>query len=302
LCFFCKPSKFHQKYHPILNAATLPALLPGPLYRVTHLARDPAAGWLSSTGRFRVFLSWAAVWVAYVVVVRAAWFTGTVVMETPALSGFNVSVLGFTFPRFAAMAVSAGLLFPTRHLARIVRASATANMAKREASRVARPIDDHQVVASEPPGRVVSVVGWIRGHGYLLHRAAGHEAVGLALPCWHQTVVETLHNFDLVDERNRPLLVIAAGARLLGRPNVYLSRRDDEERAFVTALNLGVDVNPTNWRALLLRDGDPVMVIGVKTAVDDTSEPGRPVTRPAIASTPARPLLVIALAAERRQV
>lgn len=142
--------------------------------------------------------------------------------------------------RFAAMAISAGLLLPARHLGRVARASATANASKRDASRAAREIDDLPALASQPNGRVVSLVGRVRGHGYLMHRANGHKAVGLALPCWHQTLVETLHNFDLVDEFNRSVLVVASGARLLGKPNVYLARTEPEDRAFVHALNLRV--------------------------------------------------------------
>jgi hypothetical protein len=199
------------------------------------------------------------------------------------------------------MAISAVLVVPTRHLARLARASSTAKTSKREARRAARQIDDHRALAGEPNGRVVSLVGWVRGHGYLMHRAAGGKAVGLALPCWHLTLVETLHNFDLVDEFDRSVLVVASGARLLGRPNVYLSRADAENRALVNALNLGVDINPSSWKALVLRDGDPVMVIGVKTIIDDVSEP-EPLTRAAVASTAACPLLVIKLEAERRQV
>ena len=244
------------------------------------------------------------VWVGYSLIVRAAWMGATAVVETPELIDFNVSVFGFTFPRFAAMAVSAMLLIPTRYLARFVRARATVSTAKREASRVARPIDDHRVVASEPNGRVVSIVGWVRGHGHLTHKAAGHEAVGLALPCWHQTLVETLHNFDLVDESNHSVLVVASGARLMGKPDVYISRMEPENRALITALNLGVGINPTSWKALVLRDGDPVMVIGAKTTIDDPSEAdhGRSLTRAAVASPDTRPLLVIALDAERRAV
>jgi hypothetical protein len=225
-------------------------------------------------------------------------------MDTPSLSSFNVVVMGFSFPRLAAMAASALLLLPVRHLASVVRAGATAKAGKEDASDAALALDDFQELEGQPEGRIVSVVGWVRGHGTLHHKAGGHRAVGLALPCRGQTLVETLHNFDLVDEAGHSALVVAAGARLLGRPTVQISRVDAEDRALLHSLDLPAGVVPTYWSAFVLRDGDPVMVIGARITVHDMTElqRNRPTTKTAIGSLPKLPMLVIPLDAERREV
>ena len=52
----------------------------------------------------------------------------------------------------------------------------------------------------------------------------------------------------------------------------------------------------------MLRDGDPVLVVGFKTTTFDPNEVSRrnPTPRTALASSPPRPLLIFPIAAERR--
>lgn len=277
-------------------------MLPGPLHRVTKLRDDPATAWLGWGSRWEVKLKELIVWLGYFVVIRAVWWSTTYFLESLEI---NVRVLGFiTLPRMIAVSLAGALLFPARYLAVLVRAGATAKRAKTEAEAVAAQVDDLRDVAALEDGQIVSVVGWVRGHGYLLHRAADEQAVGLALPCRGQHLVETLHNFDLVGESGDEALIVAEGARLLGRPTVNLSRANQEDRALVHSLDLPVGVVPTYWSALVIRDGDPVMVVGTKKTVHDMTriQQNRPTALAAVGSTPARPLLIVPLAAERRQV
>ena len=81
----------------------------------------------------------------------------------------------------------------------------------------------------QPDGSLVSVVGWV-GAREQLGAGGGEQGVGLVLAC-HQRypgVLETLNDFELVDEAGRPCLVQVADARMLGAPNVNLS--DGHER------------------------------------------------------------------------
>lgn len=279
-------------------------MLPGPMHRVTLLRNDPAVGWLTGSGRFGVLLKWAGVWVGYFLLVRAVFFVSKAAMDSSALASFDVTVMGWSFPRLVAVGVAALLLIPVRHLANVVRAAARAKAAKQDASDEALAIDDYAALAEQAEGTVVSLVGWVRGHGYLEHTVGGHQAVGLALPCRGLTVVETLHNFDLVDEGGATALIVAQGARLLGQPTVPISRVDAEDRALLHALNLPAGIVPTYWSAFVVRDGDPVMVIGTKATVHDMTElqHGRAAARTAVTSQAKRPLLVIPLDAERRDV
>jgi hypothetical protein len=276
-------------------------LLPGPLHRVTPLRNDPAGGWLSSGGRFAVAFRGFLAWVGWFVAVRAVWMIVHALLTMP---DFDTSAFGATPPRLAAGFTAVTLAPVARYLSIWLRAKKTAARAQADAASVARPIDDLTTLADEPDGSVVSLVGWVNGHGYLLHRAGGHQAVGVTMHCRGQNLVESLHNFDLLDEAGNSALVIAAGARMMGAPNVQLSRAEEEDRNLVHSLDLPAGVAPTYWSAYVLRDGDPVMVIGIKSTVNDPSqlERGRPAARTAVASDKLRPLLVIPLAAERREV
>jgi hypothetical protein len=270
------------------------------LNRVTPLRRDPAAIWLSSSGRFAVTLSWVVVWFVFVPMLFAIAHFVDAALYVP---GFDASNYGFTPGVLVALFTFVVLLAPVRALALSLRVGGTIKRVQEGAEQIARPLDDLSALDAEGDGTIVSLVGWVRGHRYLLHRAGGEHAVGLALPCRGQHLLETMHNFDLLDEAGGEALVVAAGARLLGRPNLQLSRAAEEDRNLVHSLDMPAGVAPTSWNAYVLRDGDPVMVIGVKSIVQDTSqlERGRSPQRTAVTSDGARPLLVIPLAAERRE-
>jgi hypothetical protein len=277
-------------------------LLPGPLHRLTKLKDDPAARWLSSSGRTMVMLKGWGVWVAYWISLRVLWRVLEWLIET--FLHVSGRVMFISLPGLITAMVGAALLLPIRYFVVVLRSRSIAARAKAEATALATAVDDLKTLDAEPDGRVVSLVGWVRGHAYLMHRAGGHQAAGLALHCRGQQMVETLHNFDVVDEAGDTALVVAAGARLLGAPNVQLSRASADDRALVSSLDLPAGVVPTYWNAFVVRDGDPVMVIGTKTTVQDLSElqHGRPAARTAVGSTSEVPLLVFPLAAERRDV
>jgi hypothetical protein len=268
------------------------ALLPGPLHRVTRLRRDPAYGWLTYWGRWAVSLKGMIAFILALVVIRVSWNLAYW------LSGSR----GICY--FVATGTAATIAAPTWYFHHWLEAITTSKKARENSMDAARPIDDVRELEAEPDGSIVSVVGWVRGHGYLLHRPGGHQAVGLAMHCRGQNLVETLHNLDILDEEGNSALVLAGGARLMGRANVNLSRAEEEDRNTVHALNLPAGVAPSYWTAYIVRDGDPVMVIGTKTTVHDMSQAqlGRPVMRAAIATEGKRPLLVFPIDAERMDV
>ena len=109
-------------------------------------------------------------------------------------------------------------------------------------------------------------------HAKLPERVAGEPCVGIALAC-HQKypgVLETLNDFELVDEAGRTVPIQVAGARMLGAPNVNLTNAH-ERRLLIASLDLPVGAVATGWDAFVLRDGDPVMAVGYKqTALDPT--------------------------------
>jgi hypothetical protein len=113
-------------------------------------------------------------------------------------------------------------------------------------------------------------------------------------------VFESLHDFELVDEEGRAILVLAAEGRMFGAPNVSL---DSHELRHLYA-DLGIPSGATNsgWQIHSLRSGDPVMVVGRKQTVVDPSEPSfrGPKGRLALASSPPYPLMIFTLVAERR--
>jgi hypothetical protein len=149
---------------------------------------------------------------------------------------------------------------------------------------------------------VVSLVGWVSGHAQLAGTVAGEPCVGVALGCQHNYpgVFESLHDFDLLDEAGRGVTIRVEGGRLLGEPQHRLYGTD-EERMLIGALELPATAASTG-DAYVLRDGDPVMVIGFKTTMFDAGEAGarQAPVRTAVASSPERPLLVYPIRAERR--
>ena len=150
----------------------------------------------------------------------------------------------------------------------------------------------------------MSLVGWIKAHAKLPEPVAGQPCVGIALAC-HQRypgVLETLSDFELVDEAGRTVPIQVAGARMLGESNVNLTNAN-ERRLLIASLDLPVGAVATGWDAFVLRDGDPIMAVGFKqTALDPTQATLRaPAARPAVVSLATKPLLIFPIAGERRQ-
>jgi hypothetical protein len=284
-------------------------VLPGPLHRLTRLKDDPADRWLSPLDRVIVTVKGWAAWAlfgAFLYCVRTAVWTVTAsYLDSPAL----VAMFGWLAGRIPVLVggfVGAALLIPMRRAVVRLRASTIAKMAKQAAEDRAAPVDDLTALGDEPDGRLVSLVGWVRGHGYVGPLVDGAQAVGLTLRCQDGMpfVVETMHNFDLIDEAGNPALVLTGDGRLFGEANVRLDRSSNDDRHLVLALDLPAAAVPTDWNVLAVRDGDPVMVVGTKTTIQDYSQiqHNRSVARTAVASSNERPLLIFPIDAERREV
>jgi hypothetical protein len=287
------------------------AVLPGPLHRLTRLKDDPAQLWLGGLDRIIVLIKGWAVWLLYLIFLRVVFLSFHFVIST-ASGDYNLAQSvgigigrALSIPGLLTAGVGALLLIPMRRVIVSTRASTIAKMA-RQAGESAAPIDDVSLLGAEPDGRVVSLVGWVRGHGYVDIPVAGQPAVGLTLRCQDGMpfVLESIHNFDLVDEAGNEALVLTGDGRLFGDANVRLSRATENDRQLIMSLNLPPSVVPTDWNALAVRDGDPVMVIGTKTTVQDYTQiqKNRSVARTAVASSKERPLLMFPLDAERRNV
>lgn len=282
-------------------------MLPGPLHRLTRLKEDPAEGWLTSIDRTIVLVKGWAAWAVWAVFIRVAYQAYRYVIAT--MSGdfdLTQTVRIFSLQGFLTAATGAALIVPMRRLVIRIRANTIAKLAKEAATAQAAEVDDFLSLDGEPEGRLVSLVGWVRGHGYLYQPVAGERAVGLTLRCQDGVpfVMESVHNFDLLDEAGQPALVLTGGGRVYGDTNVRLERASAGDRQLLQSLDLPATALPTDWNAFVIRDGDPVMVIGTKTTVQDLTQlqRGKAAARTAIASTKARPLLVFPLAAERREV
>jgi hypothetical protein len=278
---------------------------------LTHLKDDPADRWLSGLDRVLVLFKGWAVWLLYLVFMNLVFRSFYFVIST-ASGDYNLGQsisfgMGrvFSIPGLLTGVVFAFLLIPTRRLIVRVRASTIAKMA-REAGQRAAAIDDLSALGDEPDGRYVSLVGWVRGHGYIDLPVDGQRAVGLTLRCQDgmPLVLETMLNFDLVDEAGNEALVLTGEGRLFGDANVRLSRASETDRQLLHWLNLPASVVLTDWNAMAVRDGDPVMVIGAKTTVQDYTQiqKNRSIARTAVASSQERPLLIFPIDAERRQV
>jgi hypothetical protein len=178
-------------------------------------------------------------------------------------------------------------------LQRLVRAAA---------ARQAVAIDDWSALDGEPDGRVVSLVGWVRARAELATLVGGEPCVGIALGCMqtYPGVLESVHDFDLVDDEGRAIPVQVAGGRLLGEPNRRVFA-DAEGRLLVASLDLPAGAVSTS-DALVLRDGDAVAVIGFKATVVDPSAAGirQAPVRTSIASAETRPLLIYPIPGEHR--
>jgi hypothetical protein len=277
-------------------------LIPSPLYRLTPLRDDPAAGWLSPLARAAVVVTGWLAWGAFGLFIIGEWLCLGYLLDT--LLFVHVPRL----PGLLAGATLAASIVPLRRAITALKSRATGKRARAAATAEAVAVDDLRALADEPDGRVVSVVGWVRGHSYLQHLVEGQRAVGLTLVFrdTHAYLLETMQNFDLVGEADDEALVVTSGGRLIGKTNVHLSRGSYDTKLLLSSLELPMSATPTDWNAFVIRDGDPVMLLGTKTTVQDFAQQSRgaPATtwRAAVASAPARPLLVFPLAAERRDV
>jgi hypothetical protein len=266
-----------------------------PLHRLTPLRDDPALGWLSAGERLRIdALGWF-LWAAFVVitfVVRQIVHVALFTLVTPIFSGrISIIIVGGL-----AAAMAPGI---RRSILRI-KNDRMETLLRQQANEVAA--DDWAALENEPNDIVVSAVGWVRGRQHLGKPIGGEPAVGVGIPCQHRFpgVFESLHDFDLVDEEGRAILILAAEGRMFGKPNVAL---DSHELRHLYA-DLGVPSGATNsgWQIHSLRGGDPVMVVGLKQTIVDPSQPSfrGPQGRLALASSPMLPLMIFTLAAERR--
>jgi hypothetical protein len=266
-----------------------------PLHRLTPLRDDPALAWLSTSEKMQVdALGWF-LWAAFVIVsfvVRKIVQVAIFIYVTPFFTGR----ISFIIVGGLAAALAPGV---RRSILRI-KNDRVQNLLRRQADEIAA--DDWEALEKQPNDTVVSAVGWVRSRQHLSKPIAGEAAVGVALPCQHRFpgVFESLHDFDLVDEEGRSILIQASEGRMFGTPNVAL---DSHELRHLYA-DLGVPSGAVNagWQIHSLRGGDPVMIVGYKQMVVDPNEPSfrGPRARLALASSPPCPLLIFSLAAERR--
>jgi hypothetical protein len=270
---------------------------PRPLHRLTPLLDDPLAAWLTRPQRLRVALTRWFGWAAFAVFLILMW-CALLVLIRGVLGLFDHRV-----PSVVTVMAGLGLIWPAR---RMVMRRCTARMAELVRESVparAVPIDDIGGLEEQADGTLVSIVGWIRARDQLPEPVDGEPCVGLALAC-HQKypgVLETLNDFDLVDEGARSALVQVAGARMLGESNVNLTD-GKARRLLIASLDLPVGTVANGWDAFVLRDGDPVMAVGFKqTAIDPAQSSLRgPPARVAVCSMEPKPMLIFPIAAERR--
>jgi len=268
-----------------------------PLHRLTPLRDDPAVAWLSKPQRFRVTLTGWFGWLGFATFLVVMWWA-LVFLMFGILHGADFRVATIT-----TIVSGVALVWPARRLVMRRENAKLAQLVRDTAPAAAVAVDDLKDLDRQPDGTVVSVVGWIRARGQLPDRVAGEPCIGLAVAC-HQKypgVLETLHDFDLLDEGGRTILVQVTGARMFGASNVNLTDAH-ERRLLIASLNLPVGAVPAGWDAFVLRDGDPVMVVGFKqTTLDPTQSSLRaPPASASVASLPPKPLLIFPIAAERR--
>ena len=269
-----------------------------PLHRLTPLHADPAAAWLTSSQRFAVTMTGAFYWLLYFIFLMVAFFVQAVLLARTIIF-FNLRL-----PSVATAMLGVALFWPMRRLVLRRKAAKGAQLIRESAPSLGVAIDDFNELERQPDGTPVSLVGWIKAHAKLPERVAGEPCIGIALAC-HQKypgMLETLDDFELVDEAGCTVPIQVAGARMLGEANVNLTNAN-ERRLVIASLNLPVGAVATGWDALVLRDGDPIMAVGYKqTALDPTQASLRaPAARPAVVSLATKPLLIFPIAGERRQ-
>jgi hypothetical protein len=266
-----------------------------PLHRMTALRDEPAVAWLSPAERARVermgTLTWALFWMCAFVVWLFIWRS----LAFFFLYGMRLS--------FLIMAVVGLAVFrAVRRAILRARSERIEQLIRHNAAEVAA--DDWSKLSAEPDETVVSVVGWVRGRQRFDKPIGGEPAVGVALPCQHHYpgLFESLHDFDLVDEEGRTIFIQVAEGRLFGTPNLALDSH--QLRLLYSDLGVPPGATPSSWHVHTLRDGDPVMVLGVKQTVADPAESGfrGPSGRLSLAASAPCPLVVFSIPAERRAI
>jgi hypothetical protein len=263
-----------------------------PLHRLTPLRDDPAAVWLTPPQRLRLTIAGWLSWGSFGVVWFICWVTVLLVFR-----------MGIMMTSVYGMMAAVALVWPVRRMVMRRLSAKMAAMVRATTPGMGAEIDDFAELERQSDGTLVSVVGWIRAREQLPEPIGGEPCIGLALAC-HQKypgVMETLNDFDLIDEAGRAVLVQVASARLLGDSNVNLTD-GKARRLLIASLDLPVGAVATGWDAFVLRDGDPVMAVGFKqTTLDPTQTSLRaPPARTTVASVAPRPLLIFPIAAERR--
>jgi hypothetical protein len=263
-----------------------------PLHRLTPLRDDPAMVWLTAPQRLRVAVTGWVVWSVFAFLVVMTWFTMVFVLHFGLMSSFLYCSMGV-----------AALAWPLRRVVLRRRNARMAELVRDSTPALGVAIDNLADLEQQADGTLVSVVGWIRARDQIGEPVGGERCVGLSLAC-HQRypgVLETLNDFELVDESGRAVLVQVAGARLLGPTNVNLSDAH-ARRVVVESLDLPVGAVATGWVALVFRVGDPIMAVGFKqVALDPTQSSLRgPPARASVGSLEGKPMLIFPIAAERR--
>jgi hypothetical protein len=291
------------------------------------LKQDPAAAWLAGTP-WSIRIAIAAIWSAPVLINLVYWLG-----IAPLFYGW-LWPLHFLFYGWVSMSflMTLGLFTYARRIGMSVKGKVIRSQAKRVAIARALPLDDWDRLEAEPDGRVVSLVGWVRGRSTLRYPLDGRPLVGLALGCrtkikeyragssrssffglalWarrirvvysvEQTyagVMESVNDFELVDEEGRAIPIRVADARLVGPANTIVQTSDLVGQMVISSLELPLAVEPLGWDLLALRDGDPVMVIGFKTTFVDAAEAGtrQAPVRIGLGSSSPRPLLIYPIA------
>jgi hypothetical protein len=264
---------------------------------LTPLQSDPASAWLTPPQKLRVAMSGWFGWFMYFVFLKIVFWSQVIVM---------LQIMRFVplrLPSIVTAMIGLTLLWPARRMVMRRRSRKTAELVREATPALAVPIDDLSELDGQADGTIVSIVGWIRARAQLAQPVGGEKCIGLAVAC-HQKypgVLETLGDFDLVDEAGNMTFVQVAGGRMLGDSNVNLTNAA-ERMLVIGSLDLPVGAVATGWDAFVLRDGDPVMVIGFKqTAMDPTQASLRaPPARATVSSLPPKPLLIFPIPAERR--
>jgi hypothetical protein len=205
----------------------------------------------------------------------------------------------------------------------VVRRALGRRIVRRRALAAAAAIDG-ATIDSARDGAAVFTTGRVRARRQLAHRVDGKACVGVSIECrapreeidvdmrnpydrgtrsatfrtrWYPARYETLHDFELEAADGRLILVRAAGARLLARPNVDFLGDDVEERLLIGALELPLGVVESPRGVFALRDGDLVTLVGFKSAVVDPDsahgDERNPAIRSAIVSSSSMPVLII---------